>query len=63
MKVNSMMCLTTLKERLGKFSKNESGAVTVDFVVLTAGVVFLGSIATLALAPKVTAKLASISLN
>ena len=63
MKVLSMMCLTKIKEKMCKFSKDEGGAVTVDFVVLTAGVVFLGSIATLALAPKVTAKLATISLN
>ena len=57
------MCkIMELKECLNAFNKNQEGAVTVDFVVLTAAVVFLGVIATVALAPKVTSAVSAISL-
>lgn len=51
-----------MKERLNAFSGNEEGAVTVDFVVLTAGVVLIGVAATTALATKVSTAVSVISL-
>lgn len=56
------MCSNIVKERCATFIKDDSGAVTVDFVVLTAAVVFLGVIVASALGPKVTAVVTGISL-
>jgi hypothetical protein len=49
-------------EQLKAFFQETDGAVTVDFVILTAGVVTLGTAATVVLGPKVTAFLATITL-
>lgn len=45
-----------------KFLNDESGAVTVDFVVLTAGAVLIAVGVGTTLTSKVTAKLTTISL-
>jgi len=60
--INIMCKVIEMKEYLNAFNKNQDGAVTVDFVVLTAGVVFFGVIATAAIAPKVTGAVSAISL-
>lgn len=57
-----MINIKEMKERLNAFSGNEEGAVTVDFVVLTAGVVLIGVAATTALATKVSTAVSVISL-
>jgi Flp pilus assembly pilin Flp len=45
-----------------KFLNDESGAVTVDFVVLTAGVVLIAATVGSALTTKVNAAISAISL-
>lgn len=45
------------------FAKDESGAVTVDFVVLTAGIVGLGILIVSAVTPEVTATAEQIALD
>jgi len=57
-----MFNLKEMKEYLNAFKKNQEGAVTVDFVVITAGVVLIGAAAMATLTPKVTAAVAAISL-
>jgi Flp pilus assembly pilin Flp len=57
------MCkIMEMKEYLNAFKKNQEGAVTVDFVVITAGVVLIGAAAMATLTPKVTAAVSAISL-
>jgi Flp pilus assembly pilin Flp len=46
-----------------KFLKDESGAVTVDFVVLTAGAVLIALTVGSALATKVTTAVSNIDLD
>lgn len=46
-----------------KFSKDESGAVTVDFVVLTAGIVGLGILIVQAVTPEVRATAEQIAAD
>jgi Flp pilus assembly pilin Flp len=62
MEVISMFNTMEMKEYLNAFNKNQEGAVTVDFVVLTAGVVLIGAAAMTTLSPKVTAAISAISL-
>lgn len=38
------MIISMIKQRMAKFGKDQEGAVTVDWVVLTAGVVVLASV-------------------
>ena len=38
------MIIGILKQRMAKFGRDQEGAVTVDWVVLTAGVVVLASV-------------------
>ena len=49
-------------DRLKAFFEDTDGAVTVDFVIITAGIVTLGVAATSVLGPKVTAFVATIIL-
>jgi Flp pilus assembly pilin Flp len=57
------MNLETLEgTQMKKFLNDESGAVTVDFVVLTAGAVLIAVGVGTTLTSKVTAKLTTISL-
>ncbi|MBE9475509.1 MAG: hypothetical protein IME92_00090 [Proteobacteria bacterium] len=57
-----MLNIVKIKCLLKEFLANQSAAVTVDFVVLTAGIVLLGAIATTILAPKVTVFVSAITL-
>ncbi len=57
-----MINIKEMKECLNAFSGNEEGAVTVDFVVLTAGVVLIGVAAAAALSTKVSTAVTAISL-
>ncbi len=57
-----MVNIMNIYEQLKRFSDNQEGAVTVDFVVLTAGAVLIGVAATSALSTKVTSAVAAISL-
>jgi len=50
------------KEQLAAFTVNQEGAVTVDFVVLTGGVVLIAIAAGTALTSKVTTAVAGISV-
>ena len=50
------------KEQLATFAANQEGAVTVDFVVLTGGVVLIAIAAATALSSKVTAAVSAIAL-
>ncbi|MEH6361451.1 MAG: hypothetical protein V7761_12055 [Amylibacter sp.] len=50
------------KEQLATFAANQEGAVTVDFVVLTGGVVLIAIAAATALASKVVTAVSAISV-
>lgn len=51
-----------IKKLFSSFVKNESGAVTVDFVVLTAAVVVMGGLAATTLSTKLSTAATGINL-
>ncbi len=51
-----------IKNFIAAFSKDESGAVTVDFVVLTAAVVALGTAAATAVGTAISTKTTALAL-
>jgi hypothetical protein len=57
-----MLNIKEVQEYLNTYLANEKGAVTVDFVVLTAGVVLIATAAGTALTLKVSTAIAGISL-
>ncbi|MDZ7906462.1 MAG: hypothetical protein U5N55_12330 [Cypionkella sp.] len=54
--------MSMIKNILAAFSKDESGAVTVDFVVLTAAVVVLGGAAATAVGSAISTKTSALVL-
>jgi Flp pilus assembly pilin Flp len=53
---------TMIKNLFKKFRQDEDGAVTVDWVVLTAAVVALGTAGVTAMNTKITTKVSGITL-
>ena len=58
-----MLNMVKIKQRLNAFIYDKDGAVTVDFVVITAAIVVFGAIAITILAPKVSAVMSGISVT
>ena len=58
----SMTYYMKIKEQLAEFAINQEGAVTVDFVVLTGGVVLIAIAAATALSSKVATAGSAISV-